>query len=64
MKNVGRMDASIRVVVGFIIIVLGMVYQSWWGAIGLVFILTAYLNFCPLYPLLKINTRKQEQPKK
>lgn len=60
MKNVGRMDASIRVVVGFIIIVLGMVYQSWWAILGLVPILTASFNVCPLYSILKINTRKHE----
>lgn len=57
MKNVGRLDASIRVVLGFVVIVLGLVFKIWWvAALGAVPILTAWLNFCPLYSLLGINT--------
>jgi len=29
---------------------------GWWGLIGLVPLGTALLGFCPLYPLLGLNT--------
>lgn len=56
-KNVGGLDKTLRLIVGIIIIVLGFVNDSVWGAIGLIPILTAFLGWCPLYPILKIDTR-------
>jgi hypothetical protein len=47
--NVGGADRIIRFVVGVGIIVLGVVYQSWWGALGLVPILTGAIRWCPAY---------------
>ncbi len=64
MKNVGRLDASFRVVLGFVIIVLGLSLKSWWAVIGLVPIITASINFCPLYSIFRINTRKHEEATK
>ncbi|MEA1889259.1 MAG: DUF2892 domain-containing protein [Pseudomonadota bacterium] len=34
----------------------GVYFQSWWGAIGLVFIVTAAMGWCPPYALLGINS--------
>ena len=34
--NVGNADRTLRLVAGVVIIVLGVVLQSWWGAIGLI----------------------------
>ena len=55
-RNVGSTDKVIRLVVGIAIIAAGIYFQSWWGAIGALPILTALLNWCPPYVLLGINT--------
>lgn len=34
--NVGNADRTLRLVAGVTIIALGVVFQSWWGAIGLI----------------------------
>lgn len=55
--NIGAVDRRIRVVLGVAILaVLGVYYQSWWGLIGLLPILTAWIRFCPAYVPLKIST--------
>jgi Protein of unknown function (DUF2892) len=55
-KNVGQIDKMIRIVIGIAVIVLGIINQSWWGAVGLVPLLTAFIGFCPLYTVLNIST--------
>ena len=54
--NVGGRERLIRVVVGVVIVGVGVVYQSWWGAVGLVPIATGLIGWCPPYALLGINT--------
>ncbi|MFK5951369.1 MAG: DUF2892 domain-containing protein [Methylococcales bacterium] len=58
-SNVGGIDKILRIVVGLAIIGWGYATQNWWGAVGLVPLLTATINFCPIYPLLGINTCKK-----
>ncbi len=55
-KNVGGIDRALRAIAGIAIIGAGVYYQSWWGAIGLVPLLTALIGWCPLYPILGIST--------
>jgi type IV secretory pathway TrbD component len=55
-QNIGNTDRIIRFVIGIVIIALGFVYQSWWGLIGLVLLVTATIKFCPPYALLGIST--------
>ncbi len=55
-KNVGQIDKIIRIVIGVAVIAVGVINQSWWGAVGLVPLLTAFIGFCPLYTVLKIST--------
>jgi hypothetical protein len=56
-KNVGGIDRILRIVVGLALIAtvflgpLGV-----WGWIGVVPLLTGTFNFCPLYPLIGLNT--------
>ena len=57
--NVGKPERVIRVIVGLGIIGAGVYYQSWWGAIGLVPVLTGILGWCPPYQLLGISTNKK-----
>jgi len=52
----GQVDRIIRVVLGIIIIMLGVMNQSWLGAIGLIPLITAGIGFCPLYKILGIKT--------
>ena len=48
-KNVGNIDRGIRIVAGLAIGAAGIYYNSWWGLVGLIPILTALVRTCPLY---------------
>ena len=54
--NIGTTDRVIRFIVGVVIILAGISFKTWWGAIGLMPIVTGLLRYCPLYVPLKINT--------
>ncbi len=54
--NMGSADRVIRIVAGVAVIGAGVYYQSLLGVIGVVFIATALMRFCPPYALLGINT--------
>jgi hypothetical protein len=56
MKNVGSIDRVIRIVAGIAIVGAGVYYQSWWGAIGAVPLLTGLIGWCPPYALFGWNT--------
>ena len=58
-KNVGSADKILRIIIGIGIIGAGVYYQSWWGAIGALPLLTAVVNFCPAYTLLGLSTKKE-----
>ncbi len=60
-KNVGKADKVIRIILGLVIVVLGFVYSSWWGLIGLIPLGTAFMGFCPLYAPFKISTNKSTE---
>jgi Protein of unknown function (DUF2892) len=59
LKNVGSADRNIRIGLGIAIFIAGVAMQSWWGLVGLLPLLTAGLNFCPLYTILGISTNKK-----
>lgn len=58
--NVGNADRTLRLVVGVTIIALGVVFQSWWGAIGLIPLFTGTTRWCPVYLPFGISTCKKE----
>ena len=60
-RNIGKADKTIRIVLGVVIIVVGIVFKSWWGLIGILPIGTAIVGFCPPYELFKISTVKKEK---
>lgn len=62
--NIGKSDKVIRLVLGTVIILLGIYLKSWWGIIGVVPIITALLNFFPVWKLLGISTRKKVETTK
>ncbi|MGP5010613.1 YgaP family membrane protein [Psychrobacter glacincola] len=57
--NIGSTERLLRIIAGVVIIGLGLYFQSWWGVIGLVPLLTALFRFCPLYKMLGMNTCKR-----
>ena len=57
-KNVGGADRVIRIILGLVIIGLGVIYQNWWGAIGIVPLATALIGWCPAYAPFGISTCK------
>ena len=59
-KNIGLTDRLIRVIIGFIIALLGLIFNSWMGLLGVVLIATGLFKFCLLYELLKISTIKKD----
>jgi len=57
-KNVGSTDMWIRIVLGAVIIALGIIYQNWWGVLGVVPLLTGLFRFCPAYLPFGMKTMK------
>jgi len=57
--NVGKTDRLLRIVSGLAIILAGVALQSWWGAVGLVPLLTGIVRWCPAYVPLGISTDKE-----
>ena len=64
-RNMSNLDRVFRIVVAGILI--GMFYadiiSGIWGILALaiagIFVATSFINFCPLYSLFGISTRKQ-----
>jgi len=59
--NVGTVDRLLRIILGLIISILGVYFDSWWGVIGIIPMATGLFKFCPLYYPLKISTIKKEE---
>lgn len=57
--NVGRTDRIIRIVIGLGIAIAGVIFESYWGLVGIVFLATGIFGYCPPYSLLNINTNKK-----
>ncbi|MFJ5483695.1 YgaP family membrane protein [Pectobacterium actinidiae] len=55
--NVGGIDRALRILVGLVLIALAATgVVGWWGWLGVIPLLTGVVRFCPLYPLVGINT--------
>jgi Inner membrane protein YgaP-like, transmembrane domain len=57
----GKSDKSIRLILGALIITFGIYFQSWWGVLGLIPILTSVINWCPLYASFGISTISKQK---
>ncbi|MGB9664086.1 MAG: YgaP family membrane protein [Ignavibacteria bacterium] len=62
-KNVGKTDQILRTILGIVLLIFAVIDPSknWWGFLGIIPLLTAYLRFCPAYLPFKINTSKEEK---
>ena len=63
-KNMSRTDGIIRIIVALVIVALwysgmiGGILLTLLAIVAGIFIVTGFINFCPLYAALKIRTRK------
>lgn len=66
-KNMSKTDGIIRIAVALIIAALGFfnviggTLLIVLGIVAVIFIATGFVNFCPLYAVLKIKTNKRSQ---
>lgn len=62
MKNVGKPDRIIRIILG--IALLNLLFfldgnAKYWGLVGLIPLITGILGVCPIYYLFKIISKKK-----
>jgi hypothetical protein len=55
-RNVGNLDRMIRILLGVVILVLGVLAQSWLAVLAIIPLGTALVGWCPLYRLFGLNT--------
>jgi hypothetical protein len=65
-KNMGTLDRAVRLIVAILITVLyftGTISETTallFGVVAVIFVTTSMMGFCPIYPLLGINTCKNK----
>ena len=59
-KNIGTIDKILRALIGVAVILLGILYSSWWGLLGLIPLFTVFIGWCPLYTPFNISTKKND----
>jgi hypothetical protein len=55
-QNVGTIDRAARIILGLALLALAVFGGQWWGLIGVVPLVTAFMGFCPAYKLVGLNT--------
>jgi hypothetical protein len=56
-RNVGGLDQSVRIAMGTMLVTMWIFGPlGWWGALGLLPLVTGLTRVCPIYPLLGLNT--------
>jgi hypothetical protein len=58
--NMGLLDRRIRLVLGILIVAAGIYFKTWWGVVGVVFLATSLISWCPLYFLFSLSTQKKK----
>lgn len=61
--NIGKTDQILRTLIGIVLLIFAVIDPSknWWGFLGFIPLITAYVRFCPLYVPFKISTKKEEK---
>lgn len=54
--NVGTVDRMYRMAIGVGVVVIGIIFGTWWGAFGLILVATALIGWCPLYRVVNFST--------
>ena len=66
-KNMGTIDRSIRTILAIVVAILYFtsnisgITAIVLGIIAIIFLITSFVGFCPLYTLLGISTLKKEE---
>ncbi len=56
-RNLGQFDRIARFALGAVLIILAVLGTiGVWGYLGVIFVGTAFMNFCPIYKALGIKT--------
>jgi len=59
--NVGGVDRALRYIVGAVILIVGILYSSWWGLLGVVILATALFGRCLAYVPFGFSTCKLKE---
>ena len=46
--NVGAIDQILRIVLGVVICTIWVIYNNWWGLVGLIPLVNGTMSWCPL----------------
>jgi hypothetical protein len=57
-KNVGKIDRIVRLVLGIVIIIVGIYFRSYFGLLGALIMLPAFLGSDPVYNLIGLDTNR------
>lgn len=55
-KNVGNIESLLRALIGAIILIAGIYYESWFSVIGLILVFSGTMSWCPIYKIFKLDT--------
>lgn len=58
--NVGSTDRILRLIGGMGIAIWGIIFENYWGLVGVALLATAVFRYCPLYSIFGIDTNKKE----
>ena len=59
-KNTGKVDKIIRLILGIVFIILGIVHSKLWFIPAAIAIITALMGWCLFYKVCGISTAKDE----
>ncbi len=54
--NVCGAEKYFRILLGIALISVGLYFGSWWGAIGLIPLITAFVGYCPVTHALRLSS--------
>lgn len=61
--NVGSNDRNFRLIGGIAVAIWGIVFETYWGLVGVALLATGVFCYCPLYPLFRIDTTTKDNQK-
>ena len=57
-RNIATIDQILRIIMGVVLSTFGVFYNSWWGLLGFIPLVTGTMSWCPLYDLVGLSTLK------
>lgn len=59
-SNVNSIDRILRIIIGFALVSLVFIGpKTLWGYTGIILVVTAFINFCPIYAMFNFSTRSK-----